>query len=290
MSIIKETISNSIEKLIYDGKAAAFSGTVIVINPNEKGWVIFDCTQDSRISKGLSNVSNKLNISVSLEKFYCKPNENVDINIFKEIGIDKPCNVVVEIFLSKKTRLFGKITKVLNTQLSGYGTIVQDKKLIQDEIIQNTKSSLQMGSSTFDLDTKNKEYKKGGQHQPFSQSSNQLTIEEETFNILKTVIKDSLKEVNENLLKLITVVTDLSTIVKNLGMNIEKYVEYKKIEEVSVKKDIQPTKHIENNENISIEELQKNIISTNVEGTISNHIVNENVDENDNENMNKIDE
>jgi len=105
--------------------------------------------------------------------------------------------------------------------------------------------------------------------------TNQFTVGEETFNILKTVIKDSLKDVNENLVKLTTVVIDLATIIKSIEMNIKKYDEYKK-------NDI---KHNEQIDNVSKKESQTYIEKGYTEGIVPiySSLVNENLNLQSNE-------
>jgi len=39
---------------------------------SKKGWVIVDCSPDNKISKGMNNVANQLNVKINLSNFYCK--------------------------------------------------------------------------------------------------------------------------------------------------------------------------------------------------------------------------
>ena len=67
MSIIREQINNNVEKLVYNGKPASFSGTVIIVDPDNKGWVIINCSNDDKIYKSIK-VSNSVQLKPYLYK------------------------------------------------------------------------------------------------------------------------------------------------------------------------------------------------------------------------------
>jgi hypothetical protein len=192
MSLTRERIDNNNEKIIYNGKSASLSGTILIKDLSKKGWVIVDCSLDNKITKGMTNVANQLSVKLNIVNFYCKYDGSISL-------IEKQrYNIVAELYLSKETTLYGKITK-LNPISSN----------LEDSISITNESKSPTSTKLIDKSSQNISEK--------IISLQNINLSDDTLNKLKLAIReafsDVLKESTKNLSMLVDVIKELTVVI-----------------------------------------------------------------------------
>jgi len=194
MSLTKERIDINIEKILFNNKPASLAGNVIVkdLSKSKQGWIIVDCSEDNKISKGMNNVANKLNVKLNINNFYCKY-EDKDENMF--LTKNFKYNIVAEIFLSKGTTLYGKINTLNPIELDSSSHLDDSIKITNKEI-KNTSSQ---------------------------KLSSNINLSDESINKIKQIMMESFSEVlNEslkNISNLVEVIKELANVIDKKGQS-----------------------------------------------------------------------
>jgi hypothetical protein len=187
MSLTREKVDNNIEKIIYNNKPASLSGCVLVKDLSKKDWVVIDCSTDSKISKGLTSVSNQLNVKLNINNLYCKYIGNTPL------VENQKYDIVAELLLSKGTTLYANISKLNTFQLSDSIKITNKAKI----------------SSKLDDSFKN------------ITSSQNITLSDESIIKIKSVMKEAfsevLKENTKNISLLVEVIKELAEVIDKNG-------------------------------------------------------------------------
>lgn len=187
MSLTKEKVDNNIEKILYNNKPATFSGIVVIKDLSKKGWIIIDCSNDDKITRGMQNVAKQLNVKLNIQNFYCKYNENDKFSLIE----NQEYNVVAEIFLSKGTTLYGNV-KQLNPLEKNIENKIIDKNI-------NQKKEISLSENI----------------------SKNINFSDETINKIKKIMKESFTEVLEestkNLNALVEVIKELAEVIDKKG-------------------------------------------------------------------------
>jgi hypothetical protein len=203
MALTKERVDNNIEKILFNNKPASLSGVVVVKDcHSKKGWIIVDSSDDTKITKGLTNVANKLNIKFNADNFYCQYNGD---NLIENQKYD----IVADLYLSKHTTLYGKINK-LNLNSTSIDSHLSDSITILNK---EEKSS----GITFEQE-KNISQKRNA---PVGKIPSSINLSDETINRIKLVMKESFSEVlresTKNLSELVEVIKELSVVIDKKG-------------------------------------------------------------------------
>jgi len=163
---------------------------------SKKGWIIVDCSIDSKISKGMTNVANQLNVKLNLEKFYCKYEGTETLNE------NQSYNVGAELYLSKESTLYGKINRL-------------------NPVSPNISLSDSITISSGYQESKSVPPKKINEQQKNIQSLQNLTLSDDTINKFKLVFKEAfsevLKESTKNLSMLVEVIKELAEVIDKKG-------------------------------------------------------------------------
>jgi hypothetical protein len=214
MSLTKEIVKPNIEKILYNNKPASLTGTIIVKDLSKTGWIVIDCSRDNKISRGLINVANQLNVKINVNLFYSKYDGSVSLSEGKEY------NIIAEVYLSKGTTLYCIINK-LNPILSSSSNIssLSDSISITNVDKSSTKKTLNENISNIDTTSQ--------------KLSGPITLSDETINKIKLVMKEAFSEVliesTKNLSMLVEVIKELTVVIdnkdkkkqKNLGSDIK---------------------------------------------------------------------
>jgi hypothetical protein len=192
MSLTKQKVDNNTEKIIYNNKPATLSGIVSVKDLSKKGWVVIDCSTGNKISKGLSNIANQLNIKLNVNNLYCKYTGDTILNE------NQKYDIVAELLLSKGTTLYGKINKLNHISSTSNITL----------------------SDSLTITNKDKTSSPWTTSQPKQQeniTSQNITLSDETINKIKVVTKEAfsevLKESTKNLSMLVEVIKELTLVI-----------------------------------------------------------------------------